>query len=300
MNKDAYETAESVRRQLKLPPEGRPGSDKLAELEAVFREAMAPDVPTYDVNSVQNADFDEWTYTEGLDCFMAFTQSIEINVRLTILASVWSGGIENDHAGLIAKGLGDKWLPETTGTMKPGVKVIFPPGNNLDWIVNHDNVLRAVRTDPAWMIKPHPITGEEATRAMRLRFGTSRIFDKGLSGMQILRNASEVGYTTATELGVMGMLLDKPCINFSMYERETAGRYVSLYHVLESAALPVKAVLNRLCNCPWSGIVPLSTPPDEALERFRAYKLRTIEMREAFRPPVHAWLPSMHNAQRSK
>ena len=299
-----------VREKENLPADGRGAEGTLRKLEDVLRGVFHPDVPTYDVNSVQGAGFDEWTYTEGLGCMMVFTQSVEINARLMREAVEREAGPAREGpAGRITLSLRDKWadikprkggysakLAERTPAPAmiddrpeeiPEFYTFFPPGDNLiKRIVNVDNVLRAFDSDPRWKMKPHPITTANAAADMRRTFGAPRVYSRRSSGMDILRQSSVVGYTTATEMGLMALLLRRQVVDFSLYEYEALGRYHPIYKAIREGHANSRAAINRIMECPWSGVVPLDTPADEAAERFAAYKARTLELRDRYRPLV--------------
>ena len=279
-----FETAAQVRKDLTLPADGRKALPDLARIERIFREVLEPSVPSYDVNSVQDIDFDEWTYTEGLHSFMAFTQSIEINVRIAKSAAAWTGPIVCDYsAAEFMDAFRDKWelAPAASARDK---KLWFPPGNNIGWIINTDNVLRAFGTDERWMLKPHPITSDDDIQAAKLAFGISRLYDRNASGLSLLKDAEAVGYTTASEMGLLAMLLSKPTADFTLYEYEGWGRYYSLYRAVRESNETPATVINRLFNCPWSGFLPLSIDDAAARERLSKYKRETINLRDGFRP----------------
>ena len=281
----ALKSAQQVRREEKLPKDGRNATNDLKILENVFRDALDPDIPSYDVNSTQGTDFDEWTYTEGLEAFMAFTQSVEINARLALEAAEWDGEIEVDHVEEIRANLRDKWSLKGSAGVSVGEKVFFPPGNNLGWLINTDNVLRAFCTDKTWRLKPHPITSDDDVRQAKLSFGITRLYDRQCSGMDVLRACECVGYTTASEMGLIGMILGKETVDFSKFEFEGCGRYHSLYLAVRESRLDPKVILNRLFNCPWSGFEPLHTTSIEtAKENFLRYKERTLELSRLHAP----------------
>ena len=197
--------AGEVRKAHRLPVDGRRALANLSRLEEVYRKALSPDVPSYDVSCTQGVDFDEWLYTEGLGCFIGFTQSVEINARLLLAASEWAGEHRVDHAAAIRAGLRDKWALAAM-EIDRGLKVFFPPGNNIGWIINTDNVLRAFRLDSSWRLKPHPVTTDEDVHQAKLAFGATRVCDRDTSGMALLRAAGEVGYTVASEMGLVAMI----------------------------------------------------------------------------------------------
>ena len=268
--------AADVRKELSLPTYGR--GDNLARLEKVYRTVLAPDVPSYEVHKSQPVEFDEWCYTEGLSCFIAQTQSMEINAQLLVEASRW-GDSPKDYCSEIADGIGDKWEPIPSKTGVNGAKVFFPPGGNILWIVNNDNVMRAFNEDSRWMLKPHPISTEPDINHIKRMYGSTHLYDAKCSGMEILRQADTVGFTTASELGLVAMMMGKNTEDFSLYEYEAWGQYHSFYLAVRLADEPPIMVLNRLINCPWSGIVPLDTPDTSAASRFSAFKDKTVALR---------------------
>lgn len=281
----AAQLAAEVRAKQGLPADGRAAAADMARLETAFREELAPDVPTYDVFSVQELNFSEWTYTEGLGCFFASTQSIEINARLILEAAGWRETIAVDFAAAAARDLRDKWAAKTPAAMEPAVKIFFAPGGNLNYMVDTDGVARAFDRDPSWRLKPHPVTSDEDIQQAARSFGVPRVYAQDVSGMALLRAAAAVGYTTASELGIVARLLGKPVVDFTRFESECAGRYHPIYLALRRhPRTPPATIVNRLANCPWSGLVPLSTATGAARARFREFKKKTIRLRERHAP----------------
>lgn len=294
-------TAAQVRAEQGLPADGRAAAADLARLETAFRDAMAPDVPTYDVHSVQGVDFSEWTYTEGLGCFLASTQSIEINARLTMKAAGWSGAGTVDWAAWVVNNLRDKWSAATKpADIEANVKIFFPPGGNAAYMVSRDEVARAFARDPSWRLKLHPVTTDEDMRRASIDYGAPRVYAREASGLALLREAQAVGYTTASELGIVGMLLNKPVIDFTYFASECAGRYHPIYLALrEHPRTPPATVINRLANCPWSGLVPLNTATADAIAKFRAYKQKTLSLRDEFAPMTRRpWVPTLAQTEK--
>lgn len=280
-------TAVQVRKEGNLPPDGRNAMPEFSRLEQVLRQAFAPDMPVYDVNSVQGPDFTEWCYTEGFHCLMAFTQSIEINFRVAREAAAWGGKKKlRDYAKEFSGRVQDKWkLPRGKRSAK-GKYVFFPPGNNLDWVMDIPAVPRTFQTDRRWLFKPHPISSDNYVEHVERWLGAERVFPRDMSGMALLKQAATVGFTTTGEMGLFAMVLGKPVVDFSSPQYEMAGRYYSLYRAIRESEEDPQTVINRLLNCPFSGIVPLDTPDREAAKRFKAFKDKSIELREGMRPLV--------------
>ena len=284
---DRRKTAAEVRREEGLPGDGRGVLAEVERLEAHLRTVMLPEVPIYDVDcGADISDAVGWTYGEGFSVFHVLSLSVEVNVRLALAASHWNDDVEYGRAEAIAAKIADKW--ETRygdSTTAVGKRVFFPPGQNMRYLVNNDNVARAFATDSTWMCKPHPVTVEEFVEQEYVsRFGVQRVYHRLVSGMELLREAEAVGYTTASELGLVAILLRKPVRDFTMYAHEARGRYYPIYRAIRESALHPTQVIDRLLSCPWSGYVPLETPDREALKRFGAFHRKAIEIYEQYRP----------------
>ena len=286
-NFDPFNSARKVKGKSNLPIIGR-SLEEFEKLETVYREAMVPDVPTFDIDAGHSINFHEWTYTDGLMSFIAKTMSAEINTRIVMLANQWDGEIKVDYAHAIASQYEDKWRSKTAprGALPSYYHVFFPPGYNRRWMVSRDNVTRAFDHDPAWLFKPHPVMNDEHIRKVVDKFGILRVLDKHLSAGMLLQGAVKVGYTTASELGIVAKLMRREVVDFTLYEHETRGVYYPLYRVLPNVQDAVGSAFNRIWNCPWSGYVHLGTSPEEALDRFKQYKAKTEELRDNYTPAI--------------
>lgn len=279
--------AAEVRQDGGLPSDGRAALPQIARLEAIFRDVLAPDIPAYDVDS--DSDLyapSDWTYSEGFGTFVASSLSVEVNLRLALAAADWSGAIEKGSAARTARLIDDKWEPHFVAENHAlGKSVWFPPGGNMHWIINFDNVRRAFATDETWMCKPHPVAADDhVEKAMVLPLGPARVYDRHASGMALLRQADTVGHTTASEMGILAMLLGKRTVDFTRYSHEAWGRYFPLYRTIRESADSPPEVLDRILSCPWSGYVPLDTSDDEAGKRFAAFAEKAREIHERCRP----------------
>ena len=278
---EAAKTAAEVRDELGLLV--MKSDENLRRLEAAFRSAMSPDMPSYDVFAIQGADFDEWSYMQAMGCFIAQTQSVEINVRLLMEALEYPA--DADHAESILHHIQDKWdlEPLPLDVSARGFHVAFPPGGNVSWIVDRDHLRRMFWEDRLWTLKPHPITTQEDQLNLKRMFGATRLYDPGVSGMALLKEADVVGYTTASEMGLLAMLLGKPTVNFSAFKYEEIGTVYALYRAVWAAG-DARAAINSILSCPWSGVMPLATDDAEAMTRFTMFRAKTEELREIYRP----------------
>lgn len=64
IDKETIKRAKQVQQECNLPVNNR--LQEFTRLEELFREVMAPDVPSYDVGAIQPINFTEWLYTEGI------------------------------------------------------------------------------------------------------------------------------------------------------------------------------------------------------------------------------------------
>ena len=282
----AKESAREVKTKLGLPLDGRNSLSRFSTLESVFRSCLHPDIPSFDVNRVQPADFDEFSYTDGPNLFYGHTQSIEINTRLLLEASYYDETI-TDYINLFTS-LKDKWDLGKQDKSALNKKVFFPPGVNMRWLINTDYVLRKFAEDKSWMLKPHPVTTDEDVKQAKIAFGITRLFDRKKSGMSLFYTADEIGYTTTSEFGLLALMNNKKMTNFSKFDYEPHGSYYSFYKTIRirENELPGKEVINRILSCPWSGVVDINISLDEAEKRFKLFKEKAIELREKYKPLV--------------
>ena len=271
----------------RLPPDGRDAMSDITRVERIIRDVLAPDVPTWDVCSVQGVGFDEFCYCDAFGTMCLWTQSIEVNTRLALEAVASDDVGSVDHVAELRERLGDKWAlkPIDARSRRPR-KVWFPPGGNLAQVVSKDRVQQAFDTDRSWHLKPHPITTDEDVRAMILMYGASRVLAPDLSGYEILLHAETVGYTTTSEMGLIAMMFGKDVLNFSLHAAEHRGRLYSLYRAIRESPLSPPASLNRLLRCRWSGLIPLYLSDTEVAHRVREFRRRAIHIREHYRPLV--------------
>jgi len=265
------------------------GAEDFERLEGAYRRSLLPDHPSFDVNRTQPTMYDEYTYTDGLWSFLAFTQSVEINARIAIAAAGWKGKIKRDFAAEIAESVDDKWALREQSKSSRGRKVFFPPGDNLSHIISEQIVAREFDRDASWMLKPHPISTAEDVRDWKLTLGCKRMYAQMEKAMPLVRKAAAVGYTTTSELGIIAMILDKPTVDFTEYEFEGWGCYHPIYEAIRKhPSLKASTIINRIWNCPWSGMMPLDTEETEAENRFTQFKQTAEKLRETYSPITQA------------
>lgn len=111
-------------------------------------------------------------------------------------------------------------------------------------------------------IKPHPLTSTKTLDLFRYKFD-NRIIDSKYAGFSILKNASNVGITSNTELGIIAYLLNKNIFDLDTdeyYLNGSSGSYISFYKVIKE-----KQNLNHFLNTFLSGLIPWKYCDDEKI-----------------------------------
>ena len=290
-------TAAEVRAAEGLPEDGRGVLSRVGIMETLFREAVAPATAIYDMAPGSHIVYHDYSYTEGLGLFLCKTLSAEINARIVLEAARGTFAGE-PRIRAVAEALEDKWarpgadpspwmpVPDMQAD-GVGKKILFYPGRNMDYLVNHPYAEGAFGMDRAWWLKPHPISGNDEDFVMdaAVRYGAkARTFHPWASGIALLRRADEVGYTTASELGLIAMVLGIKAHDFSRYAYEAWGNYYPLYRAVRDAEASAEETLDTILACEWSGVVALDTPPAEAAERFAAFRRKAERLRAELEP----------------
>ena len=282
-----HQCAAEVRAVEGLPDSGRGDLSDIARVEAVVRAALYPDIPTYDVNSVQGPGFEEFCYSDAFGCLCLWTQSVEINTRLALAAVATDYDDGTDPVARLVVRAGDKWAGQAPAELAPGRKLWCPPGANLAHLVDVDHLLRVFDGDARWICKPHPITPDEDVERQVSLLGATRVLPREASVYHLMSTAAAIGHTTSSELGIVAMMRGIPVLDFSLYRIEHTGRLYSLYRAVRaSGCADPRDALRRLLWCPWSGVIPLDAPDGEARWRTKAFKAKSLELREKYRPLV--------------
>ena len=293
MIKDALKSAEEINKELELPEYGRSSPSRdytFKKLEKLYREILYPYIPSYDVKPVQSSNFDEYAYYDAPNFFWATTQSLEINTRLLIEASDYSTNIINHHS--LFNGIKDKWKPEIINhnykELENKVNVFFPPGGNISYLINEDYIRRVFNNDDTWRLKPHPISEERYLVHLKYLVGLSKMFHATESGQLLFHVANTIGYTTASEFGLLAIVNHKKKVDFSLYTEEHKGNYYPIYRSIRdrNSSLSEAVVFNRLLSCPYSGLIPINISTDEAKDRLIQFKEKTLELRAKWKPLI--------------
>ena len=249
-------------------------------IEDKIRDA-SPYPISYDVDSTQNSDFSEFSYTEFLGGVYLNTQSIEINTRLIKLASKVKANDDNNLLELknITQDkyiLNEVELDESEYPKHVG----FMVGHNLFDLVSKETLSRVAFENKDFCLKLHPITCEEYGRLVANVVGWNRIIDKNLSGVRLVENCDVAYVTTATELATVAVLNNKEVINLSNFFKESIGAYypINTLYFKEKEKEKRIDIINNILNCKWSGV--LFPWMDDIDERIEAYFDKALELKE--------------------
>lgn len=260
-----------------------------AENEELVR-SLSPWPITYDVGSIQDNNFAEFTYTEfaggGL---WVTTQSREINCRLIDFASKIDSGKEGEELfEKFVASFSDKYVMEAMDSKYADVKhAVFLPGHNLLDLVDQEALTRLLKEEDDVMIKPHPLTHPDAIKMIANRCGWNKIVPKNISGAKLLEQCDTVYSTTASEMIITAAALGKRAYDISLFSAAGAGVYQPIHRIItylqkrEGNEAAKKAIANIIA-CPWSGIV--FNFHDNVEERLKLYFDKALELRELYRP----------------
>jgi len=253
-------------------------------IEQVVRN-LSPYPCSYDVSQTQTSRFTEYTYTELLGGMWIATQSVEMNSRIMQLESTSDHTVNIDDIASLVR---DKYILDSAEHAHTGAKkVIFMAGHNMMDVASVETVHRLIHEDEEVVIKPHPITSDEAMGFLGTRFGWNRIVPKNASGHQMLLDADTVYTTTASEFAISGTALGKKVVNISSFFNETIGAYYCISRILfEAHKESVSKAQDVLCSL-FSGrtgiITPLHKDVESEIKRYFDYSLTVKSMYQDFR-----------------
>ncbi len=252
--------------------------------------SLSPWPITYDVSSIQSTDFGEFTYTEfaGGGLWIT-TQSREVNCRLIDFASKIDSGKEGqEFFEKFIHYFSDKYdLEELEDKYKDIKHAVFLPGHNLLDLIDISALEKLLREEDDVMVKPHPLTHNDALKMISGRCGWQKVLPKNVSGSKLLEQCDTVYSTTASEMIITGASLGKTVYDISLWSASGAGVYQPFHRIItylqkrEGKEAAKKAIANILA-CPWSGVVFEFMPDYE--ERMKLYFDKALELRELYRP----------------
>lgn len=169
----------------------------------------------------------------------------------------------------IANLAGDKYMLRKSHVKAPFV--IFLAGTNIiekatDW----GKVRNAV--DQGAKLKCHPLTAPPLLASLKNRFGTDNILDKKLSGHELLNQASIVGCTDNSEMGLVALAKGKTVYRFG--PQHTQFTYSAIYNTVWQGGQPSTKRLVAILSSPNTGLIPTietSYSAQDRISRFFAY-----------------------------
>ena len=252
--------------------------------------SLSPWPITYDVSSVQDTNFSEFTYTEfaGGGIWVT-TQSREVNCRLIDFASKIDSGKEGEKLfEKFVASFSDKYELEELDEKYKNIKhAVFLPGHNLLDLVDTNALDKLLREEDDVKVKPHPLTHPDALKMVSKKCGWQKVLPKNVSGAKLLEQCDTVYSTTASEMIITGAALGKTVYDISVWTASGAGVYQPFHRIItylqkrEGKEAAKKAIANILA-CPWSGVVFEFMPDYE--ERLKLYFDKAIEIRDLYRP----------------
>lgn len=268
---------DAVTQIFKSGPVGRaPALEKLTGLARRLEKLTDKEV-LYDIYYGADPEFKSVHYTE------LFTQAIMITacddglrygMAISAVNDTEASPIDVDD--LLAQRL-DKYRLTRQLDRSPIGTVVFLPGTNLleknvDWDKVYQLYVRGAQ------IKPHPITDSAWLKRLNDSFPRS-ILPEHLSGFDFLKRAEKVVTTSASETGLLGLLMGKPVELVDGSPHHCARNiYRQIYKAVFSQDDP-RLALRRFLASPYSGVCWVDS--DEAWMR-QVLELLAAEHRRAY------------------
>lgn len=238
---------------------------------------------SYDVDSTQDANFQEFSYTEFLGGMIINTQSVEINTRLIQYFSTYESNIDCIDKLIKNNCLTDKYVlaPNMHSSYPENIGIMV--GHNMFDLVSSEIVARLAFELPDFKIKLHPLTNQEYAAKVASIVGWDKIIQSNFSGVELIKNCKVAYLHTATELAAMAVALDKKIVNISNFFNESGGSYYHINSTLFKSADP-KKTLNSILSCPNSGFLFPYMDESEIDSRISNYFKCALKFREMFSP----------------
>lgn len=251
------------------------------EIEKVILDnALLP--TTYDVSSIQPNYFSEFTYFDCLNGVLLATMSAEVTAIAMEEAVNQCTKVDYGLVDKLLNSINDKYQLGSPTLSHLPEDVIFMAGGNLFKAMNKEIIDREMLYNPNCVIKAHPVTNDDALRALGVRYGYHRIIDPKESGMEYLKAAKNVFTASNSELGLVAAALEKNIINITAVKHEPILTYSSIYRLFTNDKEHNYEVLAKVLSSPISGLIMPFHEDKE--QRVKDYCEFTLELREYFRP----------------
>lgn len=239
-------------------------------------------LPIFFDYSVQDfIDFKIFAYTHFFGGIKLATVSMEINTRIAEMASK----CKKKSDLLKNLSLKDKYKSDlvSEGIELPK-EICFLPGSN-EWDkFSLEKVVEYMFYNPDIFIKYHPLTDSECKKEIENHISSDRIITTDLSADQLIRNATTVYGTTASELISKAVLLEKDIVSISNFFTKSGGTYYPINRILFNEKDKEKRLdkLSRIVSCDYSGIILPNTNNIE--ERIDNFFKKALEIRDQLKP----------------
>lgn len=252
--------------------------------ELIIEELPYPAI--YDITQNQPINFTEYAYTEILGGFWVYSGSLEVTARLLLAASQEKSDIS--VLDNFEKLLVDKYnLSEVDEKDSSELKnLCILPGTNMLDVASKEQLFKLANTFEDVYFKPHPLTSDDAIKEITKFVGKSKILEKNLSGMALLKSAKCVYSTTASELTIAATILGKKVIDISNPMFENNGAYYNLIRTIynnTSSVVVARQRLANIINCKYSGVLfPWHTDIEKT--RISSFIDKTLAIRKKYKP----------------
>ena len=229
-----------------------------------------------DIISPEPPYFEYFTYCDLLGGILLQSGSVEIAARLT------KQNVNDDRA-VSEFQMEWAWDKYALGDAPPEFRgdIAFLPGSNLLHVI--DQGILARLNDKGWYVKPHPITSEQTLLDLGKLFGYNRVFSNMVSGHNLIKSATSVATTQASEFFVLAGLMKKPIIDLTKYEYSWTLAY-QVFGVVHSSDIETNyRNMNRALMHPASGWIHPSMSELEIDMRINEYIVQAMKMRESFK-----------------
>lgn len=239
---------------------GRTDRVKLTQLdkieEYILKYSNGIYIPQYDVNRIQQQDFDCLSYTELFkNAVYVIPRHTETAYKLARLCiTTYNGDIEQDRQTLKER----MQMCDKYSDLKPIDEsfrsICFLPGSNIiKQSLTMGTLAKAAYLDEDLMFKMHPLTNEHDKAELERLLKPTRIIPTDVSGFDLMLKAERVYCCSNSELGLYASVLGKTVIDLTKFESFCSLSYSPLYRFLHYPYTPddlVKVLIN-----PMSGVI---------------------------------------------
>jgi hypothetical protein len=218
-----------------------------------------------------NSKVHGYVYTDIMTMFV-YVRAAGAYWSHKVISEAAEGAVTDDGLKIceaISNTAADKYMLRKSNVKAPFV--IFLAGTNIiekatDW----GKLKNAV--DQGAKLKCHPLTAPPLLASLRRQFGAENILDKKLSGHALLEQASIVGCTDNSEMGLVALSKGKTVYRFGPPAQHFT--YSALYNSIWQDGMPNKNRWLSILSNPNTGLIPsieTGYSAEDRMSRFFAY-----------------------------